>query len=113
MSPRYTALMASLPPLGRLFEAREPAISRLKLQSRLTLLHPDDRRSLDRAIGILSQGLLGDADAASVRADALLLSDAQRFFAEVHHPLLRQLVRALLLRQALALRLSGKLLLEN
>lgn len=93
MSPRYTALMASLPPLGRLFEAREPAISRLKLQSRLSLLHPADRHSLDRAIGILSQGLVGDAGAAAVRGDALLLADAQRFFEEVHHPLLRQLVR--------------------
>ncbi|MEX1315761.1 MAG: DUF2764 family protein [Synechococcaceae cyanobacterium] len=104
MSPRYTTLMASLPPLGGLFEAREPAISRLKLTSRIGLLHPDDRTSLDRATGILSQSLLPevgdgqpDGSPPAVRpaagADALLLADAQRFFREVSNPLLRQLVR--------------------
>ena len=99
MSPRYTTLMASLPPLGGLFEAREPAISRLKLQSRLSLLHPHDRRRLDGAIRILSQGLLGDASEAGEssgqrgRGDAPLLEEAERFFREVDHPLLRQLVR--------------------
>lgn len=99
MSPRYTTLMASLPPLGGLFEAREPAISRLKLQSRLSLLHPDDRHSLDGAIAILSQGLLesGDASAAASTGtsggrDAQLLADAQRFFREVRNPLLQRLV---------------------
>lgn len=101
MSPRYTTLMASLPPLGGLFEAREPAISRLKLTSRIRLLHPDDRRSLDRATGILSQSLLpqvddeeeGRAGLASAAADALLLEQARRFFAEERQPLLRHLVR--------------------
>ncbi|MGL6134355.1 MAG: DUF2764 family protein [Prochlorococcaceae cyanobacterium] len=103
MSPRYTTLVASLPPLGGLFEAREPAISRLKLQSRLSLLHPNDRSSLDRAIGILSQGLFetssddggssgGGAAQGPVGGDALLLADTQRFFLEVSNPLLRQLV---------------------
>ena len=57
MSPRYTALMASLPPLGGLFEARSPAISRLKLERRLSLLEDDDRHSLDLAISILSQSM--------------------------------------------------------
>jgi hypothetical protein len=105
MSPRYTALMASLPPLGGLFEAREPAISRLKLQSRLSLLHPEDRRSLDRATAILSRSLLpklgeseDDAPPAARRsspdsgADGELLEEVRRFFVEVHQPLLRQLV---------------------
>ncbi|MEO1002539.1 MAG: DUF2764 family protein [Cyanobacteria bacterium J06638_7] len=104
MSPRYTTLMASLPPLGGLFEAREPAISRLKLQSRLALIHPDDRRSLDLAIGLLSQGLL-DTESEPATApstavnpartrgpDAELLAEARRFFAEVSNPMLRQLV---------------------
>lgn len=102
MSPRYTTLMASLPPLGGLFEAREPAISRLKLTSRIRLLHPDDRRSLDRATGILSQSLLpeaGDGERGGAGgspgngADALLLEQARRFFAEERQQLLRHLVR--------------------
>ncbi len=103
MSPRYTTLMASLPPLGGLFEAREPAISRLKLQSRLGLLHPNDRRSLDLAIGILSQGLLetegelanGPIPTSPTKdsgRDAALLGDASQFFRDVSNPLLRQLV---------------------
>ena len=35
---KYVVLMASLPPLGSLFEATAPPISRLKLESRLGLL---------------------------------------------------------------------------
>jgi hypothetical protein len=100
MSPRYTTLMASLPPLGRLFEAREPAISRLKLQSRLSLLHPQDRRRLEGANRILSQELVGyerdapsEQTAISGRLDASLIHDAERFFRDETHPLLRQLVR--------------------
>jgi hypothetical protein len=90
MSPRYTTLMASLPPLGGLFEAREPAISRLKLTSRIGLLHPDDRTSLDRDTGILSQSLLPEP---RTGADARLLEEVRGFFRDVRQPLLRQLVR--------------------
>lgn len=101
MSPRYTTLMASLPPLGGLFEAREPAISRLKLRSRLSLLHPEDRRTLDGLIAILSQGLVADegvarsgvAPSGSGRDDAALLREAERFFRCEPQPLLRHLVR--------------------
>ncbi len=112
MSPRYTTLMASLPPLGGLFEAREPAISRLRLTSRIGLLHPDDRADLDRAAGILSQSLLpeageGEGDGRSAAggppagADALLLEEVGRFFREVRQPLLRQLVRQRLDRRTI------------
>jgi hypothetical protein len=114
MSPRYTTLMASLPPLGGLFEAKEPAISRLKLQSRLSLLQPEDQRSLDRAVGILTLGLLDDSNdpagkagrrpgEGAGRGDARLLAVTQRFFREVSNPLLRALVsRRLDLRTVVA-----------
>lgn len=112
MSPRYTTLMASLPPLGGLFEAREPAISRLRLTSRIGLLHPDDRISLDRVTGILSQSLLPEVgetenDGRSVAArhaagaDALLLEEVHRFFREERQPLLRELVRRRLDRRTI------------
>jgi hypothetical protein len=89
--PRYTLLMASLPPLGGLFEARSPAISLLKLQSRLTLLHPDDRRTLDLLVGFLSQAVRDD-DSLAGPIDARLLTSARGFFAAVTNPTLRQLV---------------------
>jgi hypothetical protein len=91
MSPRYTALMASLPPLGGLFEARTPAISRLKLQSRLTLLHPEDRRTLDLLVGILSQ-TMRDEEFPGGPSDAGLLASTRTFFREVSNPTLRELV---------------------
>jgi hypothetical protein len=82
--PRYTTLMASLPPLGGLFEAREPAISRLRLQKRLGLLTAADRQLLHRV-----QAILGDPPL----ADGPLLAEAERFAREVRQPLVRQLVR--------------------
>ena len=91
MSPRYTALMASLPPLGGLLEARAPAISMLKLESRLTLLHPEDKRTLDLMVGFLSQSVRDDESLASP-VDARLLESADQFFKEVSNPTLRQLV---------------------
>jgi len=92
VAPRYTLLMASLPPLGGLFEARAPAISRLKLQSRLeSLLHPEDRRTLDLLASFLSQAVRDDASLAEP-IDARLLQAAQSFFAQVANPTLRQLV---------------------
>ena len=91
MSPRYTALMASLPPLGGLFEARTPAISRLKLERRLGLLEADDRHRLELAAAILSQSLR-PAEPVSNSTDAHLLEQTQTFFRVVTNPLLRHLV---------------------
>lgn len=91
-APRYTLLMASLPPLGGLFEARSPAISLLKLQSRLqSLLHPEDQRTLDLLASFLSQAVRDD-DSLAGPIDARLLQAAQGFFAQVANPTLRQLV---------------------
>jgi len=91
MSPRYTALMASLPPLGQLFEANSPAISRLMLLQRLTLLHPEDRRVVDLLTGILSQSVRDEARPGGP-SDPQLLEEIHRFFAEVRNPTLRRLV---------------------
>ncbi len=38
MAPKYVALMASLPPIGPLFETSQTPISRLRLEGRLALL---------------------------------------------------------------------------
>jgi hypothetical protein len=89
--PRYTVLMASLPPLGGMFEARSPAISLLKLESRLRLLHPDDQHILELMEGFLSQAVRDDESLAGP-VDARLLQAAQGFFAVVSNPTLRQLV---------------------
>ncbi len=88
---RYIVLMASLPPLGGLLEEREPAISMLKLESRLTLLSPDDRRTLDQMTGFLSQ-VVRDDESPDGTVDARLLESARRFFREVSNPTLRQMV---------------------
>jgi hypothetical protein len=90
-APRYTVLMASLPPLGGLFEARAPAISLLKLQSRMTLLHPDDRHILELIEGLLAQSVRDD-DSLAGPVDARVLQAAQGFFREVSNPTLRELV---------------------
>lgn len=91
MNPRYTALMASLPPLGGLFEARSPAISRLRLLNRLSLLHPDDRRVLDLTTDFLSQSIRDPALTGGPE-DAALLEQARHLFQQVRNPLLRRLV---------------------
>ncbi|WP_255142876.1 hypothetical protein [Synechococcus sp. EJ6-Ellesmere] len=72
--------MASLPPLGGLFEARSPAISRLKLERRLSLLEDDDRHSLDLAISILSQSMRPQ-DPDGGPSDSRLLEETWAFFA--------------------------------
>lgn len=84
VSPRYITLMASLPPLGGLFEAREPAISRLRLQKRLGLLSAPDRQLLERVRAILSAPPL---------ADRALLAEAEACLAAVPQPAVRQLLQ--------------------
>jgi hypothetical protein len=91
MSPRYMTLMASLPPLGGLFEARAPAISRLKLQNRLSLLHPDDRHRLDLMVRILSQ-TIRDEEFPGGPSDPSLLEATRTFLHEVSNPTLRAMV---------------------
>jgi hypothetical protein len=90
-APRYTVLMASLPPLGGLLENRAPAISLLKLRSRLILLEPEDQRTLQMMEGFLSEAVRDD-DSLAGPVDGRLLEAARGFFAAVANPTLRQLV---------------------
>lgn len=84
LTPQYVTLMASLPPLGGLFEAREPAISRLRLQRRLGLLSAADRQLLERVRAIFSAPPL---------ADRPLLAEVEACLAAVQQPVVRQLVQ--------------------
>ena len=84
---KYVVLMASLPPLGSLFEAATPPISRLKLESRLGLLEASDRYTLEQIANLIawpSQPL--------ERTDAAFISEAHRFLATNRNPTLRSLV---------------------
>ncbi|MCP9859956.1 MULTISPECIES: hypothetical protein [unclassified Cyanobium] len=84
---KYVVLMASLPPLGSLFEAATPPISRLKLESRLGLLESSDRHTLEQIANLIawpSQPL--------ERTDAAFLVEAHRFLASNRNPTLRRLV---------------------
>jgi len=84
---RYIVLMASLPPLGSLFEAATPPISRLKLESRLGLLEAPDRHTLEQIAHLIawpSQPL--------ERTDAAFIAEAHRFLASNRNPTLRSLV---------------------
>ncbi|MBY5935032.1 hypothetical protein KUV51_18655 [Tateyamaria omphalii] len=50
----YVALVVSLPSSERLFVAKRPPLSRLRLQRRLSALSEDDARTLARIEGLLS-----------------------------------------------------------
>lgn len=84
---KYVVLMASLPPLGSLFEATTPPISRLKLESRLGLLEAEDLRTLERIANLIawpSQPL--------ERTDVDFIAEAHRFLDTNRNPILRRLV---------------------
>jgi hypothetical protein len=84
---KYVVLMASLPPLGSLFEATAPPISRLKLESRLGLLEAADLQTLEQIAHLIawpSQPL--------ERTDAAFIEEAHRFLASNRSPTLRRLV---------------------
>ena len=84
---KYVVLMASLPPLGSLFEATAPPISRLKLESRLGLLEAADLQALEQIANLIacpSQPL--------DRTDPAFIAEAHRFLAAYRNPTLRRLV---------------------
>ena len=84
---KYVVLMASLPPLGSLFEAATPPISRLKLESRLGLLEAADLHTFEQIANLIawsSQPL--------ERTDAAFIHEAHRFLASNRNPTLRSLV---------------------
>jgi hypothetical protein len=84
---KYVLLMASLPPLGSLFEAVTPPISRIKLESRLALLEPSDRLTLERIAHLIAWSAQP-----LERTDAEFVAEAHRFLESCRHPTLVQLV---------------------
>jgi hypothetical protein len=87
MTAEYITLMSSLPFLGNLFEAKQPPISRLRLESRLKLLEEKDRILLDRIASLIAY-----SHQSSEQTDAHFVAEAKRFFQEVDSPTLRELV---------------------
>jgi hypothetical protein len=84
---KYVVLMASLPPLGTLFEAATPPISRIRLESRLGLLEPADRHTLEQIANLIAWSAQP-----LERSDAAFVAEAHRFLATNRSPTLRRLV---------------------
>ena len=83
----YITLMASLPPLGSLFEVKQEPISRLKLEERLKLLHDNDRATLDQIADLIAWSAQPFA-----RDDAAFVAKANQFLQLSHNPTFRKLV---------------------
>ena len=84
---KYLTLMASLPPIGQLFEAKQTPISRLKLESRLKMLTEKDAILLNRI-----SSLIAWSEQPMERTDAQFIDEARRFFEEVRSPILQEIV---------------------
>jgi hypothetical protein len=84
---KYVVLMASLPPLGTLFEAATPPISRIRLESRLGLLEPADLHTLEQIANLIAWSAQPQE-----RSDAAFVAEANRFLATNGSPTLRRLV---------------------
>lgn len=87
MTPRYITLMASLPPLGKLFQVSQEPISLLKLESRLRSLSESDQALLGRV-----SNLMAWADQPVGRSDLEFIQEAENFFRDIDNPILRHLV---------------------
>ncbi|MGK7874217.1 MAG: hypothetical protein AB4426_13155 [Xenococcaceae cyanobacterium] len=86
---KYVTLMASLPPLGQLFAAKQTPISRLKLESRLKMLSEEDTALLRQI-----EELVHWSHLPTDRTDVQIVASAKRFFQEVRIPLLREAVES-------------------
>lgn len=84
---RYVMLMASLPPTGRLFEAGETPISRIRLEQRLTLLDEPDAATLRDIENVLRWDRLPMA-----RTDSELLAAAEELLLRLRRPVLREVI---------------------
>ena len=84
---KYVTLMASLPPLGQLFEAKQTPISLLKLESRLKLLSEKDAILLNQIASLIAW-----SQQPMERSDPQFIAEAKRFFEEVRNPTLREVV---------------------
>jgi hypothetical protein len=103
-APPYITLMASLPALPDILEAKQTPISRLRLEQRLRGLAPDDKVLLDELLGLVPwrQLTLDETDAHFVRrAERLVprLPTAALMRAVVHRLETRTVLAALRRRQ--------------
>ncbi|MEM9904826.1 MAG: hypothetical protein AAF921_07365 [Cyanobacteria bacterium P01_D01_bin.44] len=87
MMAQYVTLMASLPPIGQLFEANQPPISQLKLNSRLKMLTARDTLRLDQIASLVAW-----RQQPMERSDAQFIAEAKRFFETVRNPVLREIM---------------------
>ncbi|MFM7676349.1 MAG: hypothetical protein ACKO5F_12385 [Synechococcus sp.] len=87
MAPKYVALMASLPPIGPLFETSQTPISRLRLEARLALLDPTDTATLKAITGVITW-----AEQPPDRSDPDFLAAADALLAQLRDPQLRRIV---------------------
>jgi hypothetical protein len=79
--------MASLPPIGRLFQSAQEPISLIQLEQRLRDLDPADQILLKKV-----SNLIAWSDQPPGRSDAAFLQEAETFFREVRNPVLRRLI---------------------
>lgn len=86
---KYVTLMASLPPLGQLFEAKQTPISRLKLESRLKMLTEEDAARLRQIENLVHWSYIPIE-----RTDAQIVDAARQFFQEENNPTLRAAVES-------------------
>ncbi len=84
---RYTLLLASLPYHGPLFGSKQPPLSRLRLDQRLTLLDPADAERLRQI-----EDLLQWSNLSIERSDDEIVRQAQATVMALDHPQLQQIV---------------------
>jgi hypothetical protein len=85
---KYITLMSSLPPLGKLFEATQTPISRLKLENRLKLLEAKDGKLLDQMANLIAW-----SEQPMARTDPQFVQEAKNFFEEVSNSTLREVMQ--------------------
>jgi hypothetical protein len=85
---KYITLMSSLPPLGKLFEATQTPISRLKLENRLKLLEAKDGKLLEQMANLIAW-----SEQPMARTDPQFVQEAKHFFEEVSNPTLREVMQ--------------------
>jgi hypothetical protein len=83
----YTALVASLPSSERLFVAKQPPLSRLRLNKRLSALSREDTQTLALVEGLLSWSEYGMEDNIDV-----VLARVKVALRDIHEPTLRAIV---------------------
>ncbi|MBE9170732.1 DUF2764 family protein [Pleurocapsales cyanobacterium LEGE 06147] len=89
LKTKYVTLMASLPPLGKLFAAKQTPISRIKLENRLKMLTEEDAARLKQI-----ENLIHWSHLPMERTDAQIVDAAKQFFQEVSNQTLRAVIES-------------------